>query len=213
MFLSCLLRNSINTPVFKNLNLCRNWSLLVFGFNTYTKYIFLGYRSSNFIDEECWIYTWTCNLNDIRIAENQATRWWTTTSYKIETKSWPNKKKKISRCCRFCARLQLQYSKFKFQQILSQNSTTFMPISSTKSINSITTGEQTFHHHHLVMVLMSSWLPRSQWLPQIHSPWMKSCLILLKSSPNASLGERQHSFSFTVLCPCRFCFSSFSISH
>lgn len=49
-----------------------------------------------------------------------------------------------------------------------------MPISSTKSINSITTGEQTFHHHHLVMVLMSSWLPRSQWLPQIHSPWMKS---------------------------------------
>ena len=46
---------------------------------------------TTFIDEECWIYTWTCNWNDIRIAENQATRWWTTTSYKIETKSWPNK--------------------------------------------------------------------------------------------------------------------------
>ena len=28
-------------------------NVLVFGFNTYTKYIFLGCRSSNFIDEEC----------------------------------------------------------------------------------------------------------------------------------------------------------------
>ena len=27
--------------------------VLVFGLNTYTKYIFLGCRSSNFIDEEC----------------------------------------------------------------------------------------------------------------------------------------------------------------
>ena len=43
--------------------------------------------------------------------------WWRTTSYKIETKFWPNKNKKIFGCCRFCARLQLQYltSKFKFQ--------------------------------------------------------------------------------------------------
>ena len=87
--------------------------------------IYFWVAGTHFIDEECWIYTWACNWNDIRITENQATRWWTTTSYKIETKSWPNKNKKIFGCCRFCARLQLQYltSKFKFQQILSQNST------------------------------------------------------------------------------------------
>ena len=63
--------------------------------------------NTHFIDEECWIYTWACNWNDIRIAENQATRWWTTTSYKRETKSWPNKNKKIFGCCKFCARLRL----------------------------------------------------------------------------------------------------------
>ena len=80
--------------------------------------------NTHFIDEECWIYTWARNWNDIRIAENQVTKWWTTTSYKIETKSWPNKNKKIFGCCRFRARLQLQYltSKFKYQQILRQNS-------------------------------------------------------------------------------------------